>query len=117
MSGGVQTRNSPAYPAARKVAEAVVGHFARRAEAARAAGKDGLAPTPDAEAVEAVINALDTGVSDATEAHRTIVTTLARELGLDYGAAWSVDADGARAARARGRAPRHTPRRVARRRR
>jgi hypothetical protein len=39
------------------VAETVVGHFARRAEAARAAGKEGLAPTPDAAAVEAVISA------------------------------------------------------------
>ena len=57
MSEVVQTRKGPAYPAARKVAETVVGHFTRRAEAARAAGKDGLAPTPDAEAVEAIINA------------------------------------------------------------
>jgi hypothetical protein len=57
MSDGVQTLKGPAYPAARKVAETVVGHFTRRAEAARAAGKDGLAPTPDAGAVEAVINA------------------------------------------------------------
>jgi len=57
MSAEVQTRKGPAYPAARKVAETVVGHLTRRAEAARAAGKDGLAPTPDAEAVEAVINA------------------------------------------------------------
>ncbi|HEX8148509.1 MAG TPA: hypothetical protein VF591_15115 [Pyrinomonadaceae bacterium] len=57
MSEVVQTRKGPAYPAARKVAETVVGHFTRRGEAARAAGKDGLAPTPDAEAVEAVINA------------------------------------------------------------
>ena len=57
----------------------------------------GTAPVPvprDVEAVEAVIDALDAGVSDAAEAHRTIVTTLARELGLDYGAAWMVDADG-----------------------
>src|ERR671920_2121483 len=57
MNEVVQTRKGPAYPAARKVAETVVGHFTRRAEAARAAGKEGLAPTPDAEAVEAVINA------------------------------------------------------------
>ncbi|MBJ7451751.1 MAG: GAF domain-containing protein [Blastococcus sp.] len=57
----------------------------------------GTAPVPvprDVEAVEAVITALDAGVSDAAAAHRTIVTTLARELGLDYGAAWMVDADG-----------------------
>jgi hypothetical protein len=57
MSGGAQTRQGPAYPAARKVAETVVGHFTRRAEAARAAGKEGLAPTPDAATVEAVIDA------------------------------------------------------------
>ena len=31
MSGGLQTRRGPAYPAARKVAESVVGHFTRRA--------------------------------------------------------------------------------------
>ena len=57
----------------------------------------GTAPVPvprDVEAVEAVINALDVGVSDAAEAHRTIVTTLAQELGLDYGAAWMADPDG-----------------------
>ncbi len=57
----------------------------------------GTAPVPvprDVEAVEAVIDALDAGVSDATEAHRIIVTTLSRELGLDYGAAWMVDAYG-----------------------
>jgi hypothetical protein len=50
-------RNSPAYPAARKVAETVEAHFARRAAAARAAGKEGLAPQPDAATVEAVIDA------------------------------------------------------------
>ena len=48
----------------------------------------------DVEAVEAVINALDEGVADSAAAHRTIVTTLARELDLDYGAAWLVDEDG-----------------------
>ncbi|MGY2127720.1 methyl-accepting chemotaxis protein [Blastococcus sp. SYSU DS0617] len=53
------------------------------------------APVPrDVEAVEAVINALDAGVTDGADAHRTIVTTLARELGLDYGAAWMADPDG-----------------------
>src|SRR5918998_4118571 len=57
MSGSVPVRNSPAYPAAREVAEAVEAHFARRAEAARAAGKEGLAPQPDAATVEAVIDA------------------------------------------------------------
>src|SRR5215212_8488684 len=57
MGAEVQTRKGPAYPAARKVAETVVSHLARRAESARAAGKGGLAPTPDAAAVEAVISA------------------------------------------------------------
>jgi hypothetical protein len=57
MSRGVSARKGPAYPAARKVADAVVERFTRRAEAARAAGKDGLAPMPDAAAVEAVIDA------------------------------------------------------------
>ena len=57
MSGSVTVRKGPAYPAARKVAEAVVERFTRRAEAARAAGREGLAPTPDAAAVEAVIDA------------------------------------------------------------
>jgi hypothetical protein len=47
----------PAYPAARKVAETVAGHFARRGEAARARAHDGLAPVPDAATVEAVIDA------------------------------------------------------------
>src|SRR5215213_7000070 len=57
MGEVVRTRKKPAYPAARKVAEAIVGQLARRAEAARAAGKEGLAHTPDAAAVEAVIDA------------------------------------------------------------
>src|ERR1044072_1052322 len=56
MSVEVQTRKGPASPAALAVAETVVRHLTRRAEAARAAGKGGLAPTPDAAAVEAVIN-------------------------------------------------------------
>ncbi len=63
----------------------------------RKAGPTG-APVPvprDVEAVEAVINALDHGVEDSADAHRIIVTTLARELGLDYGAAWLPDEAGA----------------------
>ena len=46
-----------AYPAARKVAETVEEHFARRIADARSRGKADLAPAPDAAAVEAVINA------------------------------------------------------------
>src|SRR5437588_3837703 len=48
---------APAYPAARAVAEMVREHFARLGEAARRKGKQGLAPEPDATAVEAVIDA------------------------------------------------------------
>jgi hypothetical protein len=52
-------------------------------------------PVPrDVEAVEAVVNALDEGVTDAAEAHRTIALTLGRELDLDYGAAWLPDDTG-----------------------
>ncbi|WP_304554199.1 methyl-accepting chemotaxis protein [Blastococcus sp. TF02A-30] len=46
------------------------------------------------EAVEAVVNALDEGVADDAEAHRTIALTLGRELDLDYGAAWLPDGAG-----------------------
>jgi GAF domain-containing protein len=61
----------------------------------RASTGDAPVPVPrDVEAVEAVINALNDGIADDAEAHRTIVTTLARELDLDYGAAWLMDADG-----------------------
>ncbi|WP_283956346.1 GAF domain-containing protein [Blastococcus sp. CCUG 61487] len=48
----------------------------------------------DVEAVAAVVTALDAGAADRPEAHRTIVTTLSRELGLDYGAVWLPDGDG-----------------------
>src|SRR5438105_11353370 len=48
---------APAYPAARAVAEMVREHFARLGEAARRKGKQGLAPEPDATAVEAVVDA------------------------------------------------------------
>ncbi|MBV8859401.1 MAG: hypothetical protein JOZ02_20885 [Acidobacteria bacterium] len=57
MSVGVPERKGPAYPAARKVSEAVEERFARLAERARAAGREGLAPAPDAATVEAVIDA------------------------------------------------------------
>src|SRR3989440_13036357 len=48
---------APAYPAARAVAETVREHFARLSETARRKGRQGLAPEPDAPAVEAVIDA------------------------------------------------------------
>lgn len=57
MSVSIPERKGPAYPAARKVAEAVAGRFARLSEAALAAAKRDLAPAPDAATVEAVIDA------------------------------------------------------------
>ncbi|MCZ2858444.1 methyl-accepting chemotaxis protein [Blastococcus sp. VKM Ac-2987] len=53
-----------------------------------------MAVPRDVEAVEAVVNALDVGVTDAAEAHRIIAVTLVRELDLDYGAAWLPDGAG-----------------------
>src|SRR5918911_2310603 len=47
----------PAYPAARAVAETVREHFARNLAAARRRGEQELASEPDAEAVEAIIDA------------------------------------------------------------
>ena len=48
----------------------------------------------DVEAVEAVIAALDKGVSGDLEAHRVITSTLVQELELSYGAVWLPAADG-----------------------
>jgi hypothetical protein len=45
----------PAYPAARSVAAAVEAHFAHHGSAAREQGVRGLAPAPDAAAIEAII--------------------------------------------------------------
>jgi hypothetical protein len=47
----------PAYPAARIAAPRVHGHFARHLDTARAHGETRLAPLPDVEAIEAVIEA------------------------------------------------------------
>lgn len=47
----------PAYPAARAVARAAQEHFARLLTGARERGQQELAPEPDAEAVEAIIDA------------------------------------------------------------
>ncbi len=47
----------PTYPLARAVAGRVLSHFADRMEAARAAGRTDLAPTPDAPTVETMIDA------------------------------------------------------------
>jgi hypothetical protein len=54
----MQASAGPAYPAARKVAETVAAHFARRAEEARAReSRHVLAHAPDAAAVEAFVDA------------------------------------------------------------
>ena len=47
----------PAYPAARAVAATVQEHFARHLAAARQHGRQELAPQPDAQAIEAIIDA------------------------------------------------------------
>jgi hypothetical protein len=47
----------PAYPAARAVAATVQAHFARHFAAARQHGQQGLAPQPDTQAIEEIIDA------------------------------------------------------------
>src|SRR4029450_6267360 len=47
----------PAYPAARITAARVQPHLKRDLAAARSAGEQDLAPEPDVEAIEAIINA------------------------------------------------------------
>jgi hypothetical protein len=47
----------PTYQAARAVAGAVESHFARHIAAARARGEQDLAPEPDAQTIEAIIDA------------------------------------------------------------
>ena len=49
--------SDPAYPAARIVAKKVQAHFGRRLALARERGRDALAPEPDAEAIETLIDA------------------------------------------------------------
>lgn len=49
--------SDPAYPAARLVAKKVQAHFSRRLALARERGRDALAPEPDAEAIETLIDA------------------------------------------------------------
>ena len=48
---------SPGYPAAHLIVDRVQQRFARHHEAARAAGHSPLAPSPDAEAVESIVDA------------------------------------------------------------
>ena len=57
-------------------------------------------PTPeqmprDVEAVEAVIDRLDRGITDETHAHLVITETLVSELQIGFGAVWLPDEDGA----------------------
>src|SRR6188768_3062101 len=49
--------SDPAYPAARVVAAQARAHFARHQQAARDHGRTELAEEPDAETIEAIINA------------------------------------------------------------
>jgi hypothetical protein len=49
--------SEPAYPAARAVAQKVQAHFSRRLALARARGRVDLADEPDADAIEAIIDA------------------------------------------------------------
>ena len=49
--------SGPAYPAARAIAKRVQQHFSRHLAAARLHGKDGLAPEPDEDAIETIIDA------------------------------------------------------------
>jgi hypothetical protein len=57
MSEMIESRKGPAYPAAHAVAAAAHEHFARRVADARARGKGGLADTPDARTIEAIVDA------------------------------------------------------------
>src|SRR5687767_1780455 len=47
----------PAYPAARGVAPKIQAHFAAHLAEARRLGQENLAPEPDAETIEEIINA------------------------------------------------------------
>ena len=49
--------SNPTYPAARTVAPTVENHFARHLASARDRGEQDLAPPPDAQSIEAIINA------------------------------------------------------------
>lgn len=58
MSGASQAMmREPAYPAARAVAKTIEAHFARHVADARSRAEQKLAPTPSADAIEAIIDA------------------------------------------------------------
>jgi hypothetical protein len=49
--------SGPAYPAARAIAKRVQQHFSRHLAMAKQHGRDGLAPEPDEEAIETIVDA------------------------------------------------------------
>jgi hypothetical protein len=55
--GQIKTAREPAYPAARAVAATIEEHFARHIAEARENGEEELAPPPNADAIEAIIDA------------------------------------------------------------
>ncbi len=50
------TETQPTYPAAHEVAARAHAHFVRHLEAARAQGRQDLAPEPDVDAIEAIVD-------------------------------------------------------------
>lgn len=56
-SSVISLGQAPTYQAARAVAAKVEAHFAQHLAAARARGEQGLAPEPDAQTIEAIIDA------------------------------------------------------------
>ena len=64
----------PAYPAARAVAATVEEYFARRLAEAREQGADGMAPLPDAAAVEAMVDTAFWASLRREEGHATRIS-------------------------------------------
>ena len=56
-SAAATAMNEPAYPAARIVAPKVAAHFAHHAEEARRRGRPAAVTAPDADTIEAIIDA------------------------------------------------------------
>ena len=112
--------SEPMYPAARAVAAKVKAHFAARIGVARERGRSELAPAPDADAIEAMIDAAF-WASLRREEGFTPKISLALlppdQAGhpLRFEQQLPLDARGAGEAGAGGRTSRHPPRRLARR--
>src|ERR1700716_1984434 len=53
----INTRREATYQAAQAVAPTIEAHFAKHINAARARGEDDLAPAPDAQTIEQIIDA------------------------------------------------------------